>query len=139
MKGWTFPRAITLRGGRDIAILSAGGILTQAVNAAERLAARGISARVVSFPCLKPMDTGTVKEILNTFWHVVTVEEHNVIGGFGSAVCEIAAETGSGCRVKRIGLEDCFTTVVGDRQYLREVYGMDGKAIAEKAEALLKE
>ena len=139
VKGWSFPKAITLRGGKDIAILSAGGILTQAVDAAERLAAKGISARVVSFPCLKPLDTDTVKELLGTFRHIITVEEHTILGGFGGAVCEVAAETGSGCRVKRIGLEDCFTTVVGDRQYLREVYGMDGKAIAEKAEALLKE
>ena len=139
VKGWSFPKAITLRGGKDIAILSAGGILTQAVDAAERLAAKGISARVVSFPCLKPLDMDTVKELLGTFRHIITVEEHTILGGFGGAVCEVAAETGSGCRVKRIGLEDCFTTVVGDRQYLREVYGMDGKAIAEKAEALLKE
>ena len=56
-----------------------------------------------------------------------------------TAICEMAAEAGSGCRIRRIGLEDCFTAVVGDRQYLREVYGMDGKAIAEKAEAFLKE
>ncbi|MBR2661688.1 MAG: transketolase [Clostridiales bacterium] len=139
LKDWAFPEAITLREGSDIAILSAGGILTQAVDAAERLAAKGISARVVSFPCLKPLDADTVKELLNTFRKIVTVEEHTVVGGFGSAVCELAAETGSGCRVKRIGLEDCFTAVVGDRQYLREVYGMDGKAIAEKAEAFLKE
>ncbi len=139
LEGWTFPKAVTLREGTDLAILSAGGILTQAMDAAERLAAKGISARVVSFPCLKPLDTDTVKELLASFRQIVTVEEHTVTGGFGSAVCEIAAEAGSGCRVKRIGLEDCFTTVVGDRQYLREVYGMDGKAIAEKAEALLKE
>ena len=139
VKGWTFPEAITLRGGKDIAILSAGGILTQAVEAAERLAAKGISARVVSFPVLKPLDTETVSELLSVFPKIITVEEHTVIGGFGSAVCELAAETGSGCKVKRIGLEDCFTAVVGDRQYLREVYGMDGKAIAEKAEAFLKE
>ena len=79
------------------------------------------------------------EELLGTFRHIITVEEHTILGGFGGAVCEVAAEIGSGCRVKRIGLEDCFTTVVGDRQYLREVYGMDGKAIAEKAEALLKE
>ena len=137
VKGWTFPKAITLRGGKDIAILSCGGILTQAVDAAERLAMRGISARVVSFPCLKPLDTDTVNDLLRSFRKIVTVEEHTVIGGFGSAVCELAAEAGSGCRVKRIGLEDCFTAVVGDRQYLREVYGMAGKAIAEKAEAFL--
>ena len=67
------------------------------------------------------------------------MEEHTIIGGFGSAVCELAAEEGTGCRVKRIGLNDCFTTVVGDRQYLREIYGMDGKAIADKAEAFLEE
>ena len=139
VKGWSFPRAIRLRGGKDIAILSAGGILTQAVDAAERLAVKGISAQVVSFPCLKPLDTDTVTELLNSFDRIITVEEHTIIGGFGSAVCELAAETGSSCRVKRIGLQDCFTAVVGDRQYLREVYGMDGKAIAEKAEAFLKE
>ena len=139
LKGWEFPKAVTLREGKDIAILSAGGILTQAVDAAQRLAEKGISAKVVSFPCLKPLDTETVKELLGSFRHIVTVEEHTVVGGFGSAVCEIAAEVGSGCRVKRIGMEDCFTTVVGDRQYLREIYGMDGKAIAEKAEAFLKE
>jgi len=52
-------------------------------------------------------------------------------------VCEIAAEAGSGCRVRRIGLRDCFSTVVGDQQYLRRTYGMDGEAIADKAEELL--
>ena len=139
VKGWTFPQAITLRGGKDIAILSAGGILTQAMDAAKRLADKGISAQVVSFPCLKPLDTDKVKEILSSFRKIITVEEHTVVGGFGSAVCELAAEGGTGCRVKRIGLEDCFTTVVGDRQYLREIYGMDGKAIAERAEAFLNE
>ena len=139
VKGWAFPGAITLRGGKDIAILSAGGILTQAMDAAKRLADKGISAEVISFPCLKPLDTDTVKEVLASFRRIITVEEHTIVGGFGSAVCELAAESGTGCRVKRIGLEDCFTTVVGDRQYLREIYGMDGKAIAERAEAFLKE
>ena len=137
VEGWVFPKAVTLRGGKDIAILSAGGILTQAVDAADRLAAKGISARVVSFPCLKPIDTETVKELLDSYRCIVTAEEHTIVGGFGSAVCEIAAEAGTGCRIRRVGLEDCFTTVVGDRQYLRKIYGMDGEAIAAKAEALL--
>ena len=136
---WVFPKALTLREGKDIALLSSGGILTQAMDAAERLARKGIGAKVVSFPCLKPLDTETVRQLLNEFRRIVTLEEHTVIGGFGSAVCEIAAEAGTGCRVKRIGLEDCFTTVVGDRQYLREVYGMDGASVAEKAEAFLNE
>ena len=94
---------------------------------------------MVSFPCLKPMDSGKIRELAGRFNRLVTVEEHNVIGGFGSAVCEIIAELGAGCRVKRIGLQDCFTSVVGDQQYLRKIYGMDADAIAETAEAWLHE
>ena len=139
VENWSIPQALTLREGTDIALLSAGGILTQAMDAAERLEGKGISAKVVSFPCLKPLDEETVKGLLSSFRCLVTVEENNVAGGFGSAVCEIAAEAGSGCRVRRIGLEDCFATAVGSQQYLRQVYGMDGAAVAEKAEALLKE
>ena len=115
------------------------GILTQAVEAAKLLEEKGISAEVVSFPCVKPMDEGAVRKLTERFRHIVTVEEHNIIGGFGSAVCEIAAETGNGCRIHRIGLQDCYTSVVGNQQYLREIYGMDAKAIAEKTEAWLNE
>ena len=137
--GWKAPESLTLRKGTDVAILSTGGILTQAVDAAERLAAKGISAEVVSFPCLKPLDGAKVRELLGRFRGIVTLEENTVVGGFGSAVCEIAAEAGSGCRIRRIGLEDAFSTVVGSQQYLRKVYGMDGEAVAEKAEALMHE
>lgn len=137
--GWTFPRAIRVREGKDIALLSAGGILTQAAEAAERLADRGIEAAVVSFPCLKPLDTETVREVLKSYRHIVTVEENTVVGGFGSAVCEVAAEEGGACRVKRLGLADCFATVVGDQAYLRSIYGIDAESIAKEAAALCGE
>ena len=136
---WKAPDPLTLREGSDIALLSTGGILTQTAAAAERLAERNIRAEVVSFPCIKPMDTEAVLKLLKRFRHLVTVEEHNITGGFGSAVCEIAAEAGTGCRVHRIGLQDCYSSVVGSQQYLREVYGMDEKSIADKAEAWLNE
>ena len=139
VKNWVFPKALTLREGTDIALLSAGGILTQAMDAAQRLEAKGISAKVISFACLKPLDGETVREVLAGFRGLVTVEENTVTGGFGSAVCEIAAEEGSGCRVRRVGLRDCFATVVGDQQYLRQTYEMDGAAIAAAAEALMNE
>ena len=137
--GWEIPAPLTLREGTDTALLSAGGILTQTVEAAKLLEAKGISAEVVSFPCVKPMDGDAVRKLTERFRHIVTVEEHNILGGFGSAVCEIAAETGNGCRIHRIGLQDCYTSVVGTQQYLREIYGMDAKAIAEKTEAWLNE
>ena len=136
---WKAPDPLTLREGSDIALLSTGGILTQTAAAAERLAERNIRAEVVSFPCIKPMDTEAVLKLLKRFRHLVTVEEHNITGGFGSAVCEIAAEAGTGSRVHRIGLQDCYSSVVGSQQYLREVYGMDEKSIADKAEAWLNE
>ena len=104
---WKAPSPLTLREGKDVALLSTGGILTQTAAAAERLAGINIWAEVVSFPCIKPMDEEAVRRLLKRFRHVVTVEEHNIIGGFGSAVCEIAAEAGTGCRVHRIGLQDC--------------------------------
>ncbi len=132
---WKMPKALTLKTGKDLAILTSGGILTQGMRAAELLEGKGITAEVVSFPCLKPLDTEKVRELTARFPVLVTVEENTVTGGFGSAVCEAAAETGSGCRIHRIGLEDCFSTVVGSQQYLREVYGLDGASIAGKAEA----
>ena len=139
VEGWTPPAPLTLRKGTEAALLSSGGILTQTAEAARILAERGISTEVVSFPCFKPLDREAVRSLTERFPLVITAEEHNVIGGFGSAVCEAAAEFGSGCRIRRIGLEDCFTAVVGDQQYLRETYGMDAKHIAERAEAWIHE
>ncbi len=136
---WYLPAPLTLREGKDIALLSCGGILTQAAEAARILEGRGISAEVVSFPCFKPMDRYAVERLTQRFPVLVTVEEHNVTGGFGSAICEIAAETGNGCRIYRVGLHDRYTAVVGNQQYLREVYGMDAESIADRAEALISE
>ena len=139
VSGWEFPRAITLREGKDVALLSAGGILTQTARAAELLAEKGIEAAIVSFPCLKPLDTETVRRLLHGCRRVLTVEENTVTGGFGSAVCEVAEEEGGACRVKRLGLKDCFATVVGDQAYLRSIYGIDAESIAAEAAALCGE
>lgn len=129
---WTLPRALTLRQGTDVALLSAGGILTQTVSAAKLLKEQGVSAEVVSFPCLKPIDREKLIELAGRFRHLVTVEEHNIVGGFGSAVCEVIAETGMPCRVHRIGMEDVYSCIVGTQQYLRGQYRMDDRAICER-------
>ena len=129
---WTLPRALTLRQGTDVALLSAGGILTQTVSAARLLQEQGVSAEVVSFPCLKPIDREKLMELAGRFRHLVTVEEHSIVGGFGSAVCEVIAETGMPCRVHRIGMEDVYSCIVGTQQYLRSQYRMDDRAICER-------
>ncbi|MGN0793243.1 MAG: transketolase family protein [Aristaeellaceae bacterium] len=139
VEGWRLPRALTLRTGSDVALLSAGGILTQTVGAARLLAEKGVSAEVLSFPCIKPIDRETLLNLARRFRHIVTVEEHSVVGGFGSAVCEVLAEVGSACRVHRIGMDDVYSTVVGTQQYLREVYRMDEKAICNRTLAWLED
>ena len=136
---WTLPRALTLREGTDVALLSAGGILTQTVSAARLLQEQGVSAEVVSFPCLKPIDREKLMELTGRFRHLVTVEEHSIVGGFGSAVCEVIAETGMPCRVHRIGMEDVYSCIVGTQQYLRGQYRMDDRAICERTLAWLAE
>ena len=136
---WTLPRALTLRQGTDVALLSAGGILTQTVSAARLLQEQGVSAEVVSFPCIKPIDREKLIELAGRFHHLVTVEEHNIVGGFGSAVCEVIAETGLNCRVHRVGMEDVYSCIVGTQQYLRGQYRMDDQAICERTLAWLAE
>ena len=136
---WTLPKALTLRQGTDVALLSAGGILTQTVSAARLLQEQGVSAEVVSFPCLKPIDREKLMELAGRFRHLVTVEEHSIVGGFGSAVCEVIAETGMPCRVHRIGMEDVYSCIVGTQQYLRSQYRMDDRAICERTLAWLAE
>lgn len=136
---WEMPKALTLRQGTDVAILSAGGILTQTVSAGKLLAEQGVSAEVVSFPCIKPIDREKIAELTERFHHIVTVEEHSVVGGFGSAVCEVASELGRPCRIHRIGMEDVYSTIVGTQQYLRGEYQMDDAAICRRTIAWLNE
>ena len=132
VKEWKIPQPIVIREGKDTVLLTAGGILTEAIKAADLLAEKGISAGVISFPCVKPLDEETVNHLCKRYPLLVTVEEHNIVGGFGGAICEAVAEAGAGCRVRRIGLEDRYSSVVGSQQYLRGIYGMDAKSICEK-------
>ena len=134
---WELPKALTLRQGADVALLSAGGILTQTTGAAKLLEERGISAEVVSFPCVKPIDRDKLAELSERFRHIVTVEEHSIVGGFGSAVCEVFAEMGANCRVHRVGMEDVYSAIVGTQDYLRGEYRMDRQAICERTLAWL--
>ena len=136
---WQPPKALNLREGADVAILSAGGILTQTVGAAEILAQQGVSAEVVSFPCIKPIDGEKIIQLAGRFRHIVTVEEHSVVGGFGSAVAEVLAENGACCKLHRIGMPDIYSCIVGTQQYLRGEYDMDDKAIARRTLAWLAE
>lgn len=100
-------KAKELRSGKDVAIIANGEIMSLALEACDRLAAEGIRATVLDMHTIKPLDVHAVEKVLRDCKGVVTVEDHNIINGLGSAVCEVAAELGCG-RVKRIGIPDCF-------------------------------
>ena len=97
------------------------------------LAEKNIFPAVYTFPTVKPIDRELIEVAAGTYELIVACEEHNVVGGFGSAVAEVVAELPKRkARLLRIGLEDCYCNQVGDQKYLRRQYGMDGKSIAER-------
>ena len=104
---FTLGKANLLRDGKDIAILANGDTVHLALKAAEQLAAEGIQARVLDFHTIKPLDEAAVNACIDEIGSIITVEDHNILNGLGSAVAEIVAERGKG-RMKRIGVQDQF-------------------------------
>ncbi len=104
---FTIGKANLLREGGDVALLANGDTVCLALQAADELAKKGIAARVVDIHTIKPLDVAAVQSAVNEIGKIVTVEDHNILNGLGSAVCEVAAEMGKG-KVKRIGVQDQF-------------------------------
>lgn len=100
-------KANQLKEGKDVAIIANGDTVRLALNAAKELEAKGITARVLDMHTIKPLDTEAVTACINEIGKVITVEDHNILNGLGSAVCEVAAEMGKGI-VKRIGVQDQY-------------------------------
>jgi len=140
IENYRLGQALCLKEGRDVALLSAGGILSQTLAAAEILEKQGISAGVYSFPTLKPIDEVLLKRLAKELPLLVTVEEHTILGGLGGAVAETVGDmAGSRAQIMRIGMQDAYSTIVGTQQYLREQYGLDAISIAGKTVLALKE
>lgn len=125
-------KAIRIKDGKDIAIFSTGAIFDEIIEAYELLVEKGINPIVYTFPTVKPLDQETIRDCAKKCKHIFTVEEHNVLGGFGSAVAEVVAGFhGEKSLVHMIGLKDEYSIKVGSQKYLRGEYGLDGKSIAD--------
>lgn len=130
-------KAIQVRDGDAITIISTGALLQSAVQAADRLAARGIQARVLSMHTVKPLDEGAILAAARETRAIVTVEEHSIIGGLGGAVAECLAESGISVPFKRIGLPSAFSAHIGSQDYLRSKYNLSPEGIINVLEPLL--
>ncbi len=129
-------KAVKLSEGNDIAIIANGDTVRLAIEAKEALAKDGISVRLLDMHTIKPLDKEAVTSCINDIGKVITVEDHNIINGLGSAVCEVAAEMGKG-KVHRIGIQDQFGQSAPYERLLT-MNGITVENIIAQAKALIK-
>ncbi|MDX9754897.1 MAG: transketolase C-terminal domain-containing protein [bacterium] len=129
-------KGVVLAEGRDLTIFATGGTVQGAVGAKAILAEQGIDARIVNIHTIKPIDRDLIATCADETGALFTVEDHNIIGGLGSAVAEVVAET-KPVPVKRWGVEDVFGES-GTPEGLYEAYEIDAKGIAKHAAAFVK-
>ena len=129
-------KGVVLREGKDVTIVATGLCVSSALEAAEKLAADGIDAKIISIHTIKPLDEELIVAAAKETGKVVTVEEHSVIGGLGSAVCDALAEK---CLVpvKKIGVQDVFGES-GPAAALLAKYKLDGEGVYEQVKEFCK-
>lgn len=123
-------KAVVLKEGTDLTIISNGDVLAEAYKAAEILETKGVNAEVISVPVVKPFDKESVIESVKKTGFAVTVENHSVNGGIGSTVCEVLSENYP-AKVLRIGMNDEFGQSGTPKELLKH-YGLDAESIANK-------
>ena len=133
--GPTIGKADVLREGSDVAIIACGCLVAPALEAAESLAADGLSVRVINMHTIKPLDRDTILAAAAETRGIVTAEEHHLTGGLGGAVAELLALEHP-TRMRMVGLGDEFA-VVGPTDKVREKYGMSAANIADQCRALM--
>ena len=129
-------KAKLLREGKDVSLIANGDTVCIALQAAELLAAKGISAKVLDMHTIKPLDVDAVVSCIEQTGKIVTVEDHNILNGLGSAVAEVMAECGKG-KLKRVGVLDQFGQSAPYERLLA-MNGITAENVAAQAEALLK-
>lgn len=128
-------KGVVLREGKDVTIFATGLEVAETIEAAEKLAADGIDAKVINIHTIKPIDRELVISAAKETGKVVTVEEHSVIGGLGSAICDVLSEEAP-TKVLKIGVNDVFGES-GPALELIKKYGLDADSIYEKVKAFV--
>jgi transketolase len=135
-RDWTLGKAVWHREGHDVAIIATGSCVHPSLEAAEQLEREGISTAVIDMHTIKPIDEDSVLRAARAAQLVMTVEEHNVIGGLGGAVAEVLTRHGAACRLHRHGIPDEYSPV-GPPLHLYRHYGLDGQGVAREARSAL--
>lgn len=133
IENFQIGKAIKVHDGEKVAIFSTGAIFEEIIAAYEKLKEKGYNPAVYTFPTVKPIDKETIEQVSSEYDLVVTCEEHNIVGGFGSAIAEVMAEMRDKKAVlMRIGLNDEYSVRVGNQKYLRQQYGINAKSLVDR-------
>lgn len=117
-------KASIIETGEDIAIISTSNMLPDAYDYCQKLKTEGRKPYLISMHTIKPLDKDIILELVNKGVEIQTMEEHSVIGGLGSAVAEVIAESGKGIKFKRIGVPDEFSHFIGSQKYIKKQFGL---------------
>lgn len=143
IKEFEIGKAYKLRDAKDmnkkVAVFSTGAILEETSKACDMLEEQGIAVEQYSFPTVKPIDRAVIEDCAKRFDNIFTVEEHNIVGGFGGAVAEVLAECGGKAKLRRIGIDDFYCIEVGSQAYLREQVGINAEGIVRKVKGVFGE
>lgn len=143
IKEFEIGKAYKLRDAKDMnkkaAVFSTGAILEETSKACDMLEENGIAVEQYSFPTVKPIDRAVIEDCADRFDNIFTVEEHNIVGGFGGAVAEVLAECGGKAKLHRIGIDDFYCIEVGSQAYLREQVGINAEGIVRKVKGVFGE
>ena len=117
-------KATVIEKGEDIAIISTSNMLPDAAYYCNQLKEQGRKPYLISMHTIKPLDSSIINQLIEKGVEIQTMEEHSIIGGLGSAVAEIIAESGTGIKFKRIGVPDKFSHYIGNQKYIKKQFGL---------------
>lgn len=135
--GFQIGKAIETHPGTDVTLICCGITVLHATEAAKYLQAHdGLSVRVINMHTIKPIDKEIIHKAVMETRRIITFEEHNVLGGLGSAVADVIAASGKGCAFDKVGIPDCYA-VVGYPEDLYSFYGLDTDGIIKKVREVI--
>jgi transketolase len=129
-------KANIVREGKDVSVIACGICVMASIKAARKLEQEGISVRIIDMHTIKPLDKETIVQAAQETGNILTVEEHNIIGGLGSAVAEVLAEEHLNVRFRRLGIPDIYSTI-GQPDDLYHRYGLDEEGVYRAIKALI--
>ena len=118
-----------IKEGKDITIFSTGSIISEVLEAREKLVENNINAKVVNISTIKPIDETSIIEEIKKQKNIYSVEEHNIIGGLGDSIAAVVATNNLNCKLTKIGLKDCFAKGYGTYSQIKEMNGLNANSI----------